>query len=175
MAIEQRRSLRERLSDSPESRPSRPEPSRDTDWNRRPRGHDPFSIMGRIAEHMDRWFLTRPPGGEPAWVPELETFQRGGQFVVRVDLPGLKKDEVTVDVDDDTLIIHGERHDENEDSRDGVFMSERSYGNFYRTVPLPEGAISESARAGFVNGVLEVTIDAPPRETARGRRLEISS
>jgi HSP20 family protein len=150
-------------------------PRRDDDWRRRQRGNDPFSIMGRIADHMDRWFLTRPPGGEPAWVPELETFQRGDQFVVRVDLPGLKKDEVTVDINDEALTIHGERRDEHEETRDGVFTTERSYGSFYRTVPLPEGAIAETAKAGFVNGVLEVTVDAPPRATARDRRVAISS
>jgi HSP20 family protein len=175
MAVEQRRSLRDRPADSPETKPAWRSSQRREDWHRTPRGNDPFSVMGRIADHMDRWFLSRPPGGEPAWVPELETFQRGDQFVVRVDLPGLKKEEVTVDVHDEAVTIHGERRAEHEETRHGVFTSERSYGNFNRTVQLPEGASAETAKAGFVNGVLEVTVDAPPRETARGRRLEISS
>ena len=184
MAIEQRRSLREKLtSELPESAPaSRPLPRRITDWRDRASGTDPFSVMGRIADHMDRWFLSRPSGAgmwrsaaDAAWTPQVESFQRGNQFVVRADLPGLKKDDVTVEINDDTITIEGERRDEREDEHDGVFTSERTYGRFCRVVPLPEGAIADTAKASFVNGVLEIATDAPPREVVRGRRLEISS
>jgi HSP20 family protein len=67
------------------------------------------------------------------------------------------------------------RGDEHEEEREGFFASERSYGSFCRVVPLPEGAIADTARAKFANGVLEVTVDAPPREVSRGRKVEISS
>ena len=184
MAIEQRRSLRERLtSESPESRTgSRAVPSRNADWRDRNWGTDPFSVMGRIADHMDRWFLGRPASagvwrspGSAAWAPQVESFQRGDQFVVRADLPGLKKEDVSVEIAGDALTIEGERRDEHEEEREGVFTSERSYGSFCRVVTLPEGAIADSAKASFVNGVLEVTVNAPPREVARGRKIEISS
>jgi HSP20 family protein len=54
-----------------------------------------------------------------------------------------------------------------------VFRSERAYGSFYRVVPLPDGAMSDSAQATFKNGVLEIVLNAPPREVQRGRRIEI--
>jgi HSP20 family protein len=55
-----------------------------------------------------------------------------------------------------------------------VYRSERSYGSFYREIPLPEGAITEQAKANFKNGVLEITMPAPPEQVRRGRRLEIA-
>jgi len=130
---------------------------------------------------MDRWFLSRPMRGTPwetgaavSWVPQVESFQRGDQFVVRADLPGLRKEDVTIEINDDTLTLQGERRDEHEEEREGVFTSERSYGSFYRVVPLPDGAIPDSAKAAFNNGVLEVTVEAPPRDVSRGRRIEIA-
>jgi HSP20 family protein len=94
--------------------------------------------------------------------------------VVRADLPGLEKNDVKVDIADDVLTIQGERKQEHEEEHEGWYRSERSYGSFYRAVPLPEGTIADSAKANFKNGVLEVTLQAPPKEVSRGRRLEIS-
>lgn len=67
----------------------------------------------------------------------------------------------------------GERHQTEETTREGVYRSERTYGSFHRTIALPEGAMTDQARATFKNGVLEITVPAPPQST-RGRRLEIS-
>ena len=107
------------------------------------------------------------------WSPEIETFQRGDEFVVRADLPGIEKKDVTVDVQDDALVIQGERSNEHKEEREGYYATERSYGRFYRVIPLPDGAITDSVKASFRNGVLEVVTKAPPREISRGRRIEI--
>ena len=69
--------------------------------------------------------------------------------------------------------LHGERHEEHEHEKGGYYRSERQYGEFYRSVPLPEGVISESAQASFSNGVLEISMQASPASANRGRRLEI--
>jgi HSP20 family protein len=129
---------------------------------------EPFGLTTRTA-----WpFQTMRQGGS-LWSPQIESFQRGDQFVVRADLPGLKKEDVNIEVSDDSVIIQGERREQREEDREGYYRSERSYGSFYRIVPLPEGAITESAKADFNNGVLEVTVQAPPREVSRRRRIEI--
>jgi HSP20 family protein len=151
----------------------------------------PFDFMERMAEEMDRTFdrmfrdfgfsrgsfLSRRPFAalqrEGVWSPRIEAFQKGDRFIVRADLPGLKKDDVQVEVTDDAITLQGERREEHEEEREGYYHSERQYGHFYRTIPLPEGVISESAQATFNNGVLEVSMQAPPAETTRGRRLEI--
>ncbi|RPI49550.1 MAG: Hsp20/alpha crystallin family protein [Acidobacteria bacterium] len=130
-------------------------------WN------DPFSLLQRETRRT-------ATGAAALWTPQIETFQRGDQFVVRADLPGMRKEDIDIELTDDSLTIEGERREEHEEDREGYYRSERSYGSFYRVVPLPEGAIAETAKAGFDNGVLEVTIQAPPREVSRKRRLEIS-
>jgi HSP20 family protein len=134
-----------------------------TFWN------DPFSLMREPRSWLGA--RQRTPG---LWSPEIETFQRGDQFIVRADLPGMTKDNVNIELTDDSLTIEGERTEEREEDREGFYRSERSYGSFRRVVPLPEGAITESAKATFNNGVLEVTVQAPPREVSRKRRVEIS-
>jgi HSP20 family protein len=146
---------------------------------------EPFGMMQRFADEVDRMFEdfgfgrrfglsshASPTGMSGVWAPEIEVFQKGDQLTIRADLPGLKKDEVSVDIADSALTIHGERKREHEEEREGVYRSERSYGSFYRTIPLPEGAITEQAKAQFRDGVLEITLPTPP--ASKGRRLEIT-
>ena len=153
---------------------------------------NPFQLMDRMSEEMDRtfdrmfrefgmprraWFSRNPfrsierEGG--LWAPRVEAFQKGDRFIVRADLPGLKKDDVQIDVNDDTITIHGERRAEHEEQREGYYHSEREVRQFHRTVPLPGGVIADSAEASFKDGVLEISMQAPPAEATRGRRLEI--
>ena len=153
------------------------------DWDHSSSG--PLSIMRQGLDEMERWFghwgrWMSPAAGSSMfsrvgdWSPAIEAFQRGNEFVIRVDAPGMSRQDVQVDVGDDTVTIHGERRQDRGDERDGMFWTERSYGSFTRTIPLPTGAITDSAKASFTNGVLEVVIQAPSAETRRGRRLDIS-
>jgi HSP20 family protein len=149
----------------------------------------PFVFMRRFAGDVERFFgdfgsfrlsplLRRdvwPRVGEfgrAVWSPEVEVFERDGQFTVRADLPGVTKDGVKVEVADAALIISGERKDEKEEKGEGFYRSERTYGSFFRRIPLPEGVKADEASATFKNGVLEVTMPAPQREP-QGRTLEI--
>jgi HSP20 family protein len=144
----------------------------------------PFRTLQRMADEMDRMFddfgLGRrwAPGGREigaqAWAPDVEVFQKNNDLTIKADLPGLKKDEVTVEVTDQAVTIHGERKRDFEEEHEGLYRSERSYGSFWRVIPLPEGAISEQAKATFRDGVLEITMPAPPASTSKGRRLEIT-
>lgn len=153
---------------------------------------DPFELMDRMTQEMDRWFDRIAPdfgstrrmrmprslfgsaAGEGVWFPRVDAIQRGDQFIVRADLPGLKKDDIEVDLTDDAVTIRGERRVEQESEGEGYWRSEREYGQFQRTIPLPEGVIGESAKATFRDGVLEITMEAAPSEANRGRRLEIA-
>jgi HSP20 family protein len=89
--------------------------------------------------------------------------------VVRVDLPGLEKDDVKVNVTENGITIQGERHRAKDEERDGVYRSEGNYGAFYRTITLPAGAVTDQAKASFKNGVLEIRMPAAPG--AEGRPL----
>jgi len=146
---------------------------------------NPFSLMKRFSEEMDRLFgdfglgrgLVPPALMNVAcanWSPQVEMFERDGELVVRADLPGLKKDDVKVEFTDDGLAIEGERRAEREEKGEGYYRSERSYGNFYRLLPLPDGVNPEDASAKFQNGVLEVTMPARKKMTRAKKKIEIS-
>jgi HSP20 family protein len=153
-------------------------------WERESYG--PFAWMRQMQDQIDRAFNGLWSGGGTTsswrpdtvfgaadWSPAIDVFQRGNDLVVRADVPGLSKDDITVDVADDQLTIRGDRRYDHEEERDGVFRSERSYGSFCRVVPLPQGAIADSAKATFNNGVLEIVLQAPSFDVRRGRRIEI--
>lgn len=106
-------------------------------------------------------------------MPQIETFRRGDKMVVRADLPGMTREDVNVDVDDGILSISGERRDEHEEDRDGYYRSERSYGQFYRAIPLPDGVDTDRVEASFNNGVLEVTLPAPKEQQSRRKRVQV--
>jgi len=145
-------------------------------------GGGPFGVMRRVVDEMDRTLddfgfgrhLTSGPWSQMglAWAPDVEVFQKKEELTIRVDLPGLKKDEVAVNITDDAVTIQGERKHEHEEQREGFYKTERSYGSFFRTIPLPEGAMSDQAKAEYRDGVLEIRLPAPP--ASRGRRLEIT-
>lgn len=162
---------------------------------------DPFTLMQRMAEDMDRLFDqfgfgrsglglmssgsallgsgTRDSGSllgrgaSSLWSPQVEVFRRGDQLVVRADVPGVNKDDLHVDVEDDVLTIRGERRDEREEREEGFYRSERSYGEFYRAIPLPEGTDAERCEATYENGVLEVTLPVPKQEERKRRRIPV--
>ena len=147
----------------------------------------PFSFMRRFSEEMDRLFGDVSLGRglasgfgrlanleDSMWSPQVEAFEREGKLIVRADLPGLTKDDVDVNITDDAITIRGERRQQREEKEEGYYRSERSYGSFYREIPLPSGINSEDANATFRDGVLEITLPAPAREP-RSRRIEIGT
>jgi HSP20 family protein len=123
-------------------------------------GLNPFALMRQFAEDMDRAF-NQIPSGAAAWRPPIEVQEKDGKLVVRAELPGVKKDDVKVNVTGDTLTLEGERKEEKEEKREGYYHSERCYGKFFRSIPLPEGAKTDQAAAQFKDGVLEITVPIP--------------
>ncbi len=145
-------------------------------------GFATFPFMRRFFREFDTLFnrmgLPEPKffgfEKEPTlWSPDVEVLEKGNEFIVRVDVPGLKKEEVKVEVTDEAIILQGERKQEKEEKGEGFFRSERSYGSFYRTIPLPEGVKPEEAKATVADGVLEVKMPLLKIEEKR-RRLEIT-
>ena len=152
---------------------------------------NPFAKMRRFSDEMERfmgrffedfgfsrgWLGSRFGRGrefdQSMWSPQVEVFERDNQLIVCVDLPGLKKKDIKVEFSDYALTIQGERRQEHEETQKGYRMSERSYGGFYRSIPLPKGVDPENAKATFQDGVLKITMSIPQHEGPRSRRIEI--
>jgi HSP20 family protein len=153
---------------------------------------DPLAHLRRVDEEIDRAFHTlfgRPfprmsqePIDVPTrlaelsrslWSPHVDVLSREGSLVVRADLPGLGKDDVSVEIDGRLLTIKGERKAETEEKKETYYRSERSYGSFYRSFRLPESADTANAKARFKNGVLEVEIPTPEAAAKAARTVEI--
>ncbi|PYQ58267.1 MAG: molecular chaperone [Acidobacteria bacterium] len=133
---------------------------------------DPFSMLNDFDREVHRLFEGFGLGATTdTWSPQIEMYQRDNKLIIRADLPGLNKNDVKVELNDNILTIEGERKQEKRDERGG--WSERSYGHFLRSIALPEGASGENCNATFKDGVLEITCDAPQRQQQRGRQIEI--
>jgi len=138
----------------------------------------PFNLMRRFTEQMDRafagnWMPDFASQGAGMWSPAIDVSERDGKLIVHADLPGLKKEDVKVETIDNSLVIQGERRQEHQEHDKGYRRSERSYGSFYRAIPLPDGAQTEQARAEFKDGVLEVSVPVPAAQQKRGREVPI--
>jgi HSP20 family protein len=140
----------------------------------------PFALLREMTDWMDRSWATSGSrsgggqgghgGGTALWNPAVEVRQKDNNLIVCADLPGIDQNDVRLAIENDALVIEGERKREHEEDREGWHRTERSYGRFYRAIPLPEGAQAENAKAEFRNGVLEVTI---PVEEAKSNRRQI--
>jgi HSP20 family protein len=111
--------------------------------------------------------------GQDLWYPQVEVRERDGKLVVSADLPGARKEDVHVEIRDKALVLEGERRQESEENREGYYRSERSYGRFFRTIPLPDGVNPEQAEASFKDGVLEISLPLPKSEPPQGRKIEV--
>ena len=147
---------------------------------------DPFALLRTMTSEFDRFFeephwpfrfaWPRGLGGvnAKAWFPEIDVFERDNCLVTKVDLPGLKKEDVHVEVIDGALIISGERANEVKEDENNYYRCERTFGTFTRTVPLPEGITIKDVKATFANGVLEVTVPLPVKVETQKHTVEIA-
>jgi len=138
----------------------------------------PFALFRRLSDDMDRLFFGGPSVGAfgsigGRFVPNIDVEEREDKIFVRADLPGVRPEDFHVDIQDDSLVLQGERRSEREETRGGVRRVERSHGTFRRVIPLPQGANLEAADAHFENGVLEIEI--PLEQQTKSRRLEVHS
>lgn len=144
---------------------------------------DPFALLRQMTSELDHAFEGWPTFRWPSfsamatpgsgWSPKIDVFERDSRLVTRVDLPGMKKEDVSVEVTDGHLALSGERKRETEEKKDNFYRSECEYGSFYRAVPLPEGVKLEDVKATFSDGVLEVSVPLPVRAEANMRKVQI--
>jgi HSP20 family protein len=128
-----------------------------------------------FSSEFNRLFdtLFQPVNSSQRWAPAMDLVEADDHFVLKADLPGLADDDVSIEVQDGTLTISGERKSEHEKREKGWYRLERSFGKFSRTLTLPEGVDAEKIEASFDKGVLEVRIPKP--EERKPRRISIGT
>ena len=142
---------------------------------------EPGALIRRMFRDLDPWLETRgwfPPAlrksfGEFPWIPALEVTERDRTLFIKLDLPGLKKEDVQVEIDGDDLVIRGESKAESEIKDEDYYRSERSFGSFYRRMPLPAGVTAEQIQANLKDGVLEVRVPKPAEATSEAKKIEV--
>ena len=141
---------------------------------------EPTRELSSLQSEMNRLFNTffdtpttsaNGGGGVRRWVPSMDLVETEDQFVLRADLPGLSEEDVSIELEDNVLTVAGERKAEHEDKREGFYRMERSFGQFRRSLTLPDGVDPDGIAATFDKGVLEVRIPKP--EERKPRRVAI--
>jgi HSP20 family protein len=132
---------------------------------------DPFEEMDRMERNMDKIFregFRRVKNYQQAgkfFEPDTDFLDKGDKYLLRMDIPGMAKDQIQINATDGSITVSGERHTEKQETADdkGYYRIERSSGSFRRTLPLPPDSAAEKISAKYENGVLEITV--PKQET----------
>jgi len=122
---------------------------------------DPFTELGELRSRFDRLFDEWLDGHERAWTPPIDVVREDDHLVVHADLPGIKPEEVKIEVDDDILTVSGEHRESEEQKEKNYVRRERRYGSFSRSMALPPGVDAKKIEAKTHDGVVEVTIPLP--------------
>jgi HSP20 family protein len=135
-----------------------------------------FDRLPSLRDELNRLFdfalPTRDSGLFSGWTPALDVFDEKDNFVVKAELPGLKKEDIDINVHNGVLTISGERKQEAEKKEGQTFRSERYFGRFQRSVTLPAAVDVSKVKASYKDGVL--TIDLPKAEEAKPKQIAIS-
>ncbi|MBI3965247.1 MAG: Hsp20/alpha crystallin family protein [Chloroflexi bacterium] len=134
----------------------------------------PFGRLGDLEQEIARLLrepwpfrsmwergLPRLIGETTAWAPKIDVFEKNGDMVVKAELPGIRKEDIQITLEEGYLVLRGERKAESEVKEQDYYRSERSYGQFYRCVPIPSTVKPEQVKARFDDGVLEVRLPKP--------------
>jgi HSP20 family protein len=130
------------------------------------------SLRDELSRLFDFAMPTRDSGLFSGWTPALDVYDEKDNFVVKAELPGLKKEDIDINVHNGVLTISGERKHEAEKQEGQTFRSERFFGRFQRSVTLPAAVDLQKVKASYKDGVL--TIDLPKAEEAKPKQIAIS-
>ena len=140
---------------------------------------DPFRDLLTLQDRMDRLFeesISRNKVFEQSlasgvWSPAVDIYETNDEIVLKAELPGLRKEDVSIEVTDNSLILSGERMFEKDIREENYHRIERSYGSFSRTFSLPTTVDQDGVNAKFIDGILEIHI--PKAEKTKAKVIEI--
>ena len=128
---------------------------------------DPFSDLAELRGRFDRLLGEFGEGRDREWIPAIDVLRSNGELVVRADVPGIKPEEIKVEVEGGVLTLSGKHEERTEETEQHVVRRERRYGAFSRSMTLPEGIDADAIEAKTKDGVLEVKIPLPKDEGKR--------
>jgi HSP20 family protein len=129
---------------------------------------DPWNDLARVRRELDSFFGERPG----AWSPAADITREDKTITMKVDLPGMTVDDVTVELRDSQLVVTGERKQEKEEKLGDTVSRERMFGSFMRTLALPPGVERDDIKASFANGELTVVVTLPAEPAAKEIEIE---
>ncbi len=140
--------------------------------------YDPFRELRGLQDEMNRLFMTSLPRtisqeemASGGWSPCVDIFESENEIVLEAELPGMKREDFEVSIENNVITLKGERHFEKKEEGDNYHRVERSYGAFTRSFSLPRTVSAEETSADFKNGILRVSL--PKKEEAKSRKIEI--
>ncbi len=136
------------------------------------RSMTPWHPIADLSELLDQ-AISRFGNGD-GWNPRIDVVKKNGELLLRADLPGVKPDEIKVEVEDGVLTVSGEHDEKTEKKTERYLRRERSYGSFSRSMALPEGVESDDIKATTDKGVLElrIPISTPKEKPAKTVKVE---
>jgi len=138
---------------------------------------DPFKELNQLRNQMDRIFEDLAGRGEEAewgktsWYPAVDIFEMDNEIVLKADLPGVDQKDLEIKVEDDTLILQGEKKIEQKEEKENFLRAERIYGAFKRSFSLPQTVDKEKIKASLKNGVLTVLL--PKKAEVKAKEISI--
>lgn len=142
---------------------------------------DPFRQLLDVQDEIGRWWdrdwwpwptmrLARRTGG---WTPRIDVYEEGEEVVVSAELPGVQREDIHVTVEENSLVLQGERTEQKEVKEEKYYRMERSFGSFYRRIPFEAPVAPDSVKASFKDGVLEVRVPKPAPQAPKLSRVSI--
>jgi len=142
---------------------------------------EPWSLVNLLHQDLDqiagrRYGLARDDNNGSSvadWVPAVDIVEEKDRYVLRADVPGVKPEDIDVNMESGVLTVSGERHHESTEEAEGMRRVERVSGKFYRRFNLPDTTDAEEISAKSANGILEVSI--PKQPEVQARRITVES
>jgi HSP20 family protein len=153
---------------------------------RKLRIRDPFDMFEDFQQEISRLWgqrpllvprpLTRPLArmAESEWAPRMDVYEKDGDLVIKAELPGVKKEDIKVEIEGGDLVVRGERKAESEVREDDYYRIERTYGTFYRRLPIPFDAKSDQIKASYNDGILEIKVPKPAEMAPEAKKITVS-
>jgi len=143
------------------------------------RKYDPYNQLSREFDRMISRFFDMPRRYDEesealaAWYPRMDVNERENELVIRFDLPGMKREDIQITVENNTVTVNGERKFDQDEKQDNYHRVECCYGRFTRSFTLPRMADGEKMKAKYTDGVLELIL--PKREEAKPKQISINA